>query len=71
MVVILSILGFAAVMVALNYMLRRRERDGDFDPQSPSSAARAGLKTFFDYRRDGFGGDGMRQQPPRREDHRG
>lgn len=63
---ILGILAFAAVMAVLRYLLVRREREGDFDPQSPSSAAIPGLRRLFDYSSEGFKHDGSRQRPPQR-----
>lgn len=62
--VILTIAGFAAVMAAVSAWLRRRDRQGDFDPQSPSTAARPGVRWLLDYGPDGFGRDGSRQRPP-------
>lgn len=61
---LLIILGVAVVMYVVNRLLRRAEDGGSFDPQSPSSAARPGLRTLFDYGPDGFGRDGSRQLPP-------
>jgi hypothetical protein len=63
---IVAVAGFGAAMAALNYVLRRREREGAFDPQSPSSAARPGLRRLFDYGGRGFNRDGIRQVPPER-----
>ncbi len=57
---------FGVAMGVLHRILVRKESEGDFDPQSPSSAARPGLRWFFDYSEDGFGHDGSRQRPPRR-----
>lgn len=59
--IIITILLFAAAMAVLNLLLRRREGQGDFDPQAPSSAARPGMRLFFDFRETG-----ARQRPPPR-----
>lgn len=67
MVGLLAVLGFIGAMAVINRVLRRRERAGDFDPQSPSSAARPGVRRFFDFSSDGWRGDGINQRPPRRE----
>jgi len=69
-VVLLALTGFAAVMTIINRLLRSRERAGDFDPQTPSSAARPGVRRFFDLSSDGWRGDGVNQRPPRREQMR-
>lgn len=61
---LLAIAGFAAVLAAVNWRLRRREAAGDFDPQSPSSAARPGVRRFFDYRDEGWRASGVDQRPP-------
>jgi hypothetical protein len=58
---------FAATMVVINRSLRIGEAAGDFDPQSPSSAARPGLRLFFDYSVNGWRFDGIRQRPVARE----
>lgn len=58
------ILVVAVVMYVVNRLLRRAEDSGSFDPQAPSSAARPGLRTLFDYGPEGFGKDGSRQPPP-------
>lgn len=70
MYALVAIAGFAAAMAILNRRLRRRQRAGDFDPQSPSSAARPGVRRFFDFSRDGWRGDGVNQRPPAREQRR-
>jgi hypothetical protein len=59
---LLMVAGFVLLLFILNRVLRRRERRGEFDA-GPSSAARPGLRTFFDYGDDGFGKDGNRQGP--------
>lgn len=61
--IVLGIAVFALLMAAVNLALRRMERDGNFDPQAPSSAARPGLRWLFDYGAQGFGRDGIRQRP--------
>jgi hypothetical protein len=67
MVALLLVAAFAAGMAVMNRMLRAKERAGDFDPQSASSAAHAGLRRFFDFSLDGWRGDGVNQRPPSRE----
>lgn len=59
--IIVTILLFAAAMAVLNLLLRRREREGGFDSQAPSSAARPGMRLFFDFHETG-----ARQRPPPR-----
>jgi hypothetical protein len=53
-------------MAGLSRLLRKMERDGNFDPQASSSAARPGLRRFLDYSAGGFKRDGNRQLPPER-----
>lgn len=60
---LLIIAGVAVLMFVLNRLLRRAEASGSFDPQAPSSAARPGLRTLFDFGSEGFGRDGSRQPP--------
>lgn len=67
MYVLLTLAGFAAGVAVIGRVLRRREREGDFDALSPSSAARPGVRMFFDYTDEGWRGDGIDQRPPRRE----
>ncbi len=67
---ILAFAGFAVVLAIINRMLRSRDRTGDFDPQAPSSAARPGLRRFFDFSSEGWRGDGVNQRPPAREQYR-
>ena len=68
MYALLAIAGFAAVMAIIGRVLRTKERAGDFDPQAPSSAARPGVRRFFDLSREGWRGDGVNQRPPRQEE---
>lgn len=63
---ILAIVGFAVLMAVVNRVFRRMESAGNFDSHVPSSAARPGLRSLFDYGADGFGRDGSRQRPFRK-----
>ena len=54
--------GFLVGLLALDRYLRRRDRDGYWDRDWRSSAARPGLKRLLDMSRDGFGGDGINQR---------
>lgn len=65
--VLITMAVFGGVMIMINRVLRYKEIAGDFDPLSPSSAARPGLRLLFDFSRDGWRGDGVGQLPPRRE----
>jgi len=61
---LLAVAGFAAVLVVVSRVLKRSDAAGDFDPQSPSTAARPGLRLFFDFSNEGWRGDGINQRPP-------
>lgn len=67
---LLALAGFAAAMATINWMLRRKERSGDFDPQAPSSAARPGIRRFFDFSSEGWRRYGVNQRPPAPEQYR-
>lgn len=66
LVITLLALG-SVVMFVINRVLRSKESAGDFDPQSPSSAARPGLRVLFDFSDAGWRVDGINQRPPPRE----
>lgn len=67
MIAVIAFLGFGVVMVIINRALRAKEAAGDFDPQSPSSAARPGVRLLFDFSDDGWRTDGISQRPVPRE----
>ncbi len=67
MYTLFALAAFGSMMAVISHVLRAKERAGDFDPQSPSSAARPGLRLFFDFSSEGWRGDGVNQRPPRRE----
>lgn len=53
---------FVLVIVVLGWRLRRREADGSYDV-GQGSAARPGLKRFFDFGPGGWSDDGVNQRP--------
>lgn len=53
---------FVLVVAGIGWALRRREADGSFDV-GPGSAARPGVKKFFDLGPGGWTDDGSRQRP--------
>lgn len=72
MMVLITLFALSLVMFIVNRVLRAKESAGDFDPQSPSSAARPGLRVLFDFSDDGWRTDGINQRPvPRELMHRG
>ena len=54
--------GFSITVIAIGWLLRRREADGSFDI-AEGSAARPGIKRLFDFGPGGWSDDGVRQQP--------
>lgn len=61
---LLGVVAFVVGMWLLNRLLRRAEGEGNFDAPGSSSAARPGVRLFFDYSERGWTRDGNRQRPP-------
>lgn len=51
--VALIIVIFGLVMAGISWLLRRRDRDGYWDPDWNTAQTRPGLRWFFDWRNSG------------------